>query len=333
MSGAFDGIEGHGLAKMTLQRAVSDGRVAHAYLFAGPEGVGKKLAAVAFAKALNCAAGGAAGCECSACSRIDGRVYPDVSLFEYEDKRVITVDNVRDEIERGIFLKPFESTYKIFIVDGAERMNASAQNAFLKTLEEPPPRSVIVLITGLPSMIMPTIRSRCRTVAFGKLDGATAREKLRERGDLSDGDLELAVRMADGSPGKALKIKPERIAEAKETVKSLAALEPDDFQAVCGLVESVLGKAGGNATQRAAAERFADSVSLWIRDLVSASSGGGEPVYQTLGETSARFARRRSADSLVEKAAALEDAAAGIKLGNLNCKLTLENLAIKIAGI
>ncbi len=331
MSDAFDPIAGHKLAKQTLRRAVSDGRTAHAYLFSGPEGVGKKLMAIAFAKMLNCPEKGADDCQCSVCSRIDGGIYPDVSLFEYKDKNVITVDNVRKEMERGIFLKPFEAKYKIFIVDGAERMNSSAQNAFLKTLEEPPPYSVIVLITRLASMILPTIRSRCHTAVFGKPDGETAREILREKSELSESDIALAVKIADGSPGKALKIKPEQIAATTETIKSLAAIDSQDPSSVFEFVDSLLGNAKGNAMQRIVAEEFADSVSLWMRDLILLSSGGGELVYQTLAETSARFIRKRSAGSVVEKAVALENAIAGIKMGNLNCRLALESLAFKIA--
>lgn len=331
MSGVFDGISGHRLAKQTLQNAASAGRAAHAYMFSGPEGGGKKLMSIAFAKLLNCPQKGSDSCPCSVCSRIDGGIYPDVSLFEYEGKQVITVDNVREEIERGIFLKPFESTYKIFIVDGAERMNTSAQNAFLKTLEEPPPYSIIVLITHLPSMILPTIRSRCHTVAFGKPDGEAAREKLRERGDFEESEIVLALKIADGSPGKALKIKPERIARTVKTVKSLAGIDSQNPCAVFEFVESVLGKAKGNAAQTAAAQEFADSVSLWIRDLLTLKAGGDKLTYRMLGETSARFSGQRSARELVEKAAALEDAVAGIRLGNLNCRLALENLVFKIA--
>ncbi len=332
MSDAFDHIAGHKLAKKTLQRAASDGRAAHAYLFRGPEGVGKKLTSIAFAKTLNCPDKGAEHCGCSVCSRIDGGIYPDVSIFEYADKKTISVDNVREEIERGIFLKPFESTYKIFIVDDAERMNTSAQNAFLKTLEEPPPHSIIILITRLPSMILPTIRSRCHAVAFGKLDGEIAREKLREKGDMEEKDIDLAVKIAGGSPGKALKIRPEQLDRTTEIIRSLATIDSRNPSAVFEFVESVLGKAKGSAMQREAAEELAEAVSLWIRDLISARSCGGELIYKTLGETSSRLARQTSCGALAEKAYALEDAIAGIKFGNLNCKLALENLAFKIAG-
>ncbi len=327
----FDEIEGHKTAKRTLQRALSEERMAHAYLFSGPDGVGKKLTAISFAKKLNCREKRDSYCQCSCCSRIKNGIFPDVSLFEYEDKKLITVNNVREEIERGIFLKPFESQYKIFIIAGAERMNASAQNAFLKTLEEPPSYSVIILTTHLPSRILPTVRSRCHTVAFGKLDGETARKKLRERGDLGENDIALAVKLAGGSPGKVSDIGAEQLSEISQTIQKLAGINVRNPSEVFEFAENILAKAKGTAMQRVAAEKFTDLVSFWIQDLIYASAGAGEPVYEKLGEASAKFTRHANAVSIAEKARSLEDAVAGIKTGNLNCRLVLENLIFKIA--
>lgn len=327
----FEEIDGHALAKKTLQRAVSAGRTAHAYLFSGPEGVGKKLTAVSFSKELICPEKKGGACGCSVCGRIDGGIHPDVSLFEY--KNTITVNNVRDEIERGVFLKPFESQYKIFIVDGAERMNSSAQNAFLKTLEEPPPYSVIILITHLPLMILPTIRSRCHTVGFGKLDGRIAREKLAERGELSAEETDLAVKISDGSPGKALKITPEEAGKIVETVKTLAGIDAGGPSEVFTFVENLLGKAKENSRQRAQAEKFAETVEPWIRDLISASAGADEFTYAALSDVSTEFVRRRNPAKIVEKAFEFEKVMAGIRAGNLNCRLALENLVLKMVNI
>ncbi len=333
----FEEIDGHSLAKKTLQRAASDERIAHAYLFSGPEGVGKKLTAISFAKELICpekrGRAESAHRDCPVCERIDAKIHPDVSLFEYKDKNAITVDNVRNGIERGIFLKPFESQYKIFIVDGAQRMNSNAQNAFLKTLEEPPPYSVIILITDLPLMILPTIRSRCHTVGFGKLDGTVAREKLNEKGELSAEEIELAVKITDGSPGKALKITSEEAGKIVETVKALAGIDARKPSEVFAFVENLLGKAKGNAEQRVQAENFAEFTALWIRDLLRASAGANEFTYGALSDVSADFARRRKPSEIVEKALEFENTMAGIKARNLNCRIALENFVLKIANI
>lgn len=335
MSGRmFDSIDGHTAAKQTLSRALRDGKTAHAYLFSGPDGVGKKLTAIEFAKKLNCERGGGDDlCDCPACDRIGRGVHPDVSVFEYPGSSVITVDNTRGEIERRVFLKPFESKHKIFIVDGAERMNSSAQNAFLKTLEEPPAYSVIILITHLPSLILPTIRSRCQTVSFGGLDGRVAREKLLEKGELSEREAALAVAVAGGSPGKALGITPGEAGAMLETIGALARLGPEDPAGVFSLVEKIVGKEKTTAGQRAEAEKFADWASLWIRDLLRASAGAGEAAYGELEGASKDFADGRSAASIASKAFALEEAVAGVRRGNLNCRLALETFVFKVVEV
>ena len=330
----FDSIDGHAMAKRTLVRALRDGRTAHAYMFSGPDGVGKKLTAIAFAKKLNCERGGGDDlCDCPACDRIGRGIHPDVSVFEYPGSSVITVDNTREEIERRVFLKPFESKYKVFIIDGAERMNSSAQNAFLKTLEEPPAYSVIILITSLPSLILPTIHSRCQKVSFGGLDGRVAREKLLEKGELSEREAALAVAVAGGSPGKALGITPREAGAMLETVSALARINPENPSEVFSLVEEVVGKEKTTAGQRARAEKFADWVALWIRDLLRASAGAGEAAYGELEGISKDFARGRSAASIASKAFALEEAVVGIRRGNLNCRLALERFVFKFVEV
>ena len=329
----FDCIDGHKTAKLTLCRAEKEGRIAHAYLFSGPDGVGKKLTALSFAKLLNCPSGITESCDCSSCGRIDRGVHPDVSLFEYPDKTIITAENTRDEIESRVFLKPFESKYKVFIVDGAERMNISAQNAFLKTLEEPPAYSVIILITHLPSLILSTIRSRCQKVSFGGLDGRVARERLVEAGELPEAEIDLAVRVAGGSPGKALKITSEETDRIVKIIKALSRIKPEDPSEVFSFVEWVLDGAKTNAEQRERAGRFAEWVSLWIRDLLRLSAGAGVATYCGMEGVSTEFANSRSGLSIAAGALEVEEMATGIRRGNFNCRLALEKFVFKFVEV
>lgn len=328
----FDTIDGHTAAKKTLGRAIEDGRTAHAYLFTGPDGVGKKLVATEFAKKLNCPRGETGPCNCSSCGRIGRGAHPDVSVFEYPGSRVITVDNTRDEIEPRIFLKPFEAKHKVFIVDGAERMNASAQNAFLKTLEEPPPYSVIILITHLPSLILPTIRSRCQEVSFGGLDGRVAREKLLEKGELSESEAALAVAVAGGSPGRALAVTAEEAGAMLEIIGDLSRVRRGDPAGVFAVVDGIIGKEKTAAGQRAAAERFADWAALWIRDLIRTGAGADGMADGEFEKASKAFAGGKSPVSIACGAFALEEAISGIRRGNLNCRLALEDFVFKFAG-
>lgn len=194
-------------------------RVASSYIFCGESGIGKRIAAINFAKALNCThegqeirAGGqdyqTAGPEpghhdacdaCTSCTKIDAGVHPDFLLIAPED-RIIKIDEIR-LIEEALSYKPFEARRKVIIIDEAESMNISAANAFLKTLEEPPADSVIILITAKPGALPDTIRSRCSRVNFYPLSRKACREVLDGR--YQGQDLDLVVTLSMGRPGSA----------------------------------------------------------------------------------------------------------------------------------
>ncbi|MDO8612684.1 MAG: DNA polymerase III subunit delta' [Dehalococcoidia bacterium] len=181
------GLVGQERAVAALERALREGRVAHAYLFVGPERVGKHTLALKLAQALNCDGLVGAGAptyggdervvsargepvepcgECAPCRRIAGGIHADVQTVSVEkgeegSQKGIHVSQIR-EVERATALKPFEGRCRVVIIDPAEEMNAAAQNAFLKTLEEPPPQVVFALVTADESRLLLTIRSRCR---------------------------------------------------------------------------------------------------------------------------------------------------------------------------
>ncbi|MCI0480283.1 MAG: DNA polymerase III subunit delta', partial [Candidatus Dadabacteria bacterium] len=220
----FEGILGHDFQKNILLRAAHDDLASHSYLFAGPDGIGKKMVAVEFAKLLNC--GGAAAapdakCGCASCRKIERGIHPDVVLIEFTGVKNIKVDQVRDEIEERLYLRPFEGRFKVVIVDESERMNQSAQNAFLKTLEEPPPDSVIILVSSRPDSLLPTLRSRCQTVVFNALPDELVAGILRERGGMSPEEALLASRLSGGSIGKALGFDGDLLEWRRELINGL----------------------------------------------------------------------------------------------------------------
>src|SRR5271170_5620516 len=165
-----------------LQRSLERGRLGHAYLFAGHQQALLESLALALAKTLNCLqpvrrtpGGPAIDCcdRCEVCRRIDQLQHPDIHWARPESKlRVITVDQMR-ELMREVQLKPFEAEYKVAIIAGADRLNTQAANAFLKTLEEPPPKSVLLLLATEPQRLLETIVSRCLRLNFSG-DGAPA---------------------------------------------------------------------------------------------------------------------------------------------------------------
>jgi len=188
-------------------------KVASSYLFCGEAGVGKKTVAIDFAKAVNClspispgpqfsADGRVDACdECESCEKIKAGVHPDF-LLVLPEERLIRIEEIR-MVDDALSYKPFEGRKKTVIVDDAETMNISAANAFLKTLEEPPEDSVIILVSSKPDMLPATIRSRCSRINFSPLPTDACMQVLSGK-ETDAGKLSLAARLSMGRPGTAL---------------------------------------------------------------------------------------------------------------------------------
>ena len=181
-------IIGHQQVLGLISRAAVRGTLPPSLIFAGPSGVGKHMAAVALAQLLNCqnpvatAAGSDACGECAPCRRISRRVHADVLFIEPGETGSIKIDQIRDAIERSAY-RPFEGRRRVVIIDEADAVVSEAQNALLKTLEEPPPASIFVLVTSRPDTLLITVRSRCQRLRFGRLaPGGCGRRPDREHG-------------------------------------------------------------------------------------------------------------------------------------------------------
>ena len=162
----FHDIIGHEKIKEHLQKAIGYQRVSHAYILSGEEGMGRKTIAKAFAMTLLCEKHGTEPCmECHSCKQFLSGNHPDVIWVTHEKPASIGVDDVRIQINDTVSIRPYSSPYKIYLVDEAEKMTVQAQNALLKTIEEPPAYAVLVLITTNPEVFLPTILSRC--IQFG----------------------------------------------------------------------------------------------------------------------------------------------------------------------
>ncbi|HEX2051758.1 MAG TPA: DNA polymerase III subunit delta' [Actinomycetota bacterium] len=189
-------------AAAALARQVAAGGVAHAWLLLGAPGSGKQATAVCMAAALECPVRPAAGCgECSSCLRVVRQRHPDVHHVVPEGP-LIPVDTVREAIIPEAARSPFEGAYKVFVVEEADRMNDAAQNALLKTLEEPQPDTVFVLVSDHEDDLLETIRSRCRVVRLDPVPEERIVELLRAEGAADDVAL-LAARAADGDGDRA----------------------------------------------------------------------------------------------------------------------------------
>src|SRR5262245_25993624 len=177
----FRDIVGHRRLLTAVSGALRRGTLPPSLILSGPEGVGKRLVALSLAQALNCQsiADGPDGCgTCAACSRIARGVHADVLLIEPGDSGSIKIDQVRDVVDRAAY-RPFEGRRRVVIIDVADALVVAAQNALLKTLEEPTPSSVFILLTARPDMLLVTVRSRCIRLTFAKGASPEVDERAR----------------------------------------------------------------------------------------------------------------------------------------------------------
>lgn len=268
----FRDLAGHRRVLELTARAAVRGTLPPSLIFAGPDGVGKRHAALALAQLFNCASPGESTTDtspdpcgsCAACRRIARGVHADVLVVEPGDTGSIKVDQVRQAIERSAY-RPFEGRRRVVIVDDADAMEGPAQNALLKTLEEPPAASTFVLVTPRPDVLLPTVRSRCQRVRFGPLSPAEVAAVLVRDHGFSEGDAHAAAAGADGSIGRALEGDTEAYVHARAAASALlttVARATDARQRLAAAREL-----GGDKVDRDELTRRLRLVSSMLRDL------------------------------------------------------------------
>jgi DNA polymerase-3 subunit delta' len=196
----FACLVGHAHVVGLLRQAVRRGRVPQSLLLAGPEGVGKRAVALALAQAVNCPRrrdGDACG-NCGTCQRIARGQHSDVTLVTKGDEPSIKIRAIRDRVLDAVNYRPFEAERRVYIIDPADEMTLEAQDALLKTLEEPPAAAILVLVTAYPDVLLPTIQSRCRRLRVGPLAESDVARVLVERLGM---DATRAARLAAASGG------------------------------------------------------------------------------------------------------------------------------------
>ncbi len=212
-------IIGHSRQIAELKRAVEFARVPNAYIFSGPRGIGKRRVADAFTAALFCAEArsrGMAPCgECASCRKLAGGNHPDRFTIEPEESergavQSIKIDPLR-ELQASLQFKPLEAPAKVAVIDGADRMMDAAANSLLKILEEPPERTHFILITPFPQRLLPTIRSRCRHIAFSPIPDAELAAEIARQREIPEREAVRIARLAGGSMGTAMALDPELV--------------------------------------------------------------------------------------------------------------------------
>lgn len=224
-------VRGHDGVIAAFRTALNRGRLGHAYLFVGPPAVGKRLVAVELARSLLCESprDGDACDRCAACELVDAGTHPD--LFEFrrpDDKNDLPIEVMR-KLTEDLSLKPMRGGRKVAILDDADDLNPASANCFLKTLEEPPPASLLILIGESLQRQLPTIRSRCQVVHFAPLAETLVEEMLRSGDEpIEPAEAKRLARLAEGSPGRARDLADPDLWEfRKDFFNELAAAKPN----------------------------------------------------------------------------------------------------------
>ena len=200
----FNNIIGHEEIIGHLKNAIESGKISHSYIFTGEPGSGKKLLAGTFASTLQCEAGGTEPCQkCDSCKKAMGKNHPDIIMVSHEKPGTITIDEIRDQVINDIDIRPYYSPYKIYIIADADLMTPQAQNALLKTIEEPPEYAVILLLTNNIGGLLPTIQSRCVRLDLKVVDDGLVKKYLMEHLHVPDYQAEIDASFAQGSIGRA----------------------------------------------------------------------------------------------------------------------------------
>lgn len=259
----FKDIVGHEQIVEHLQNAIRMNKVSHAYLFEGEDGCGKSMMAGIFAAALQCEKGGPEPCGvCKSCLQMASGNQPDV-IYVTHEKAGILVNDIREQVNGDIYIKPYASRYKIYIIDEAEKMNEQAQNALLKTIEEPPEYAVLILLCTNRNKLLPTILSRCVTLSFRAVPGEAIRRYLMEKCKVPDYQASLAAEFAGGNLGRAVRYaSSEEFGSRKdELVHILKYIEECTMEELMDAVRHL-------AENKDSIDTELDLMMLWYRDVL-----------------------------------------------------------------
>jgi len=310
-----------------LSRSLKTGRLAHAYLFLGPEGSGKSETARYFAKSILCEGHGERPCGvCSQCRRFESGNHPDVINVE-PDGNAIKIGQVRD-LQKAFSYKSMETTSKVYIVHHADRMTVEAANSLLKFLEEPSTPVIAVLLAESKSKLLPTVISRCQVLAFTRRPTAVVEQQLQEAGMAGTRARFLAFMKQSVGAAKEF-VESERFAEILSLMVQLSEEIASKRGNPLYTIQEKVIKAGW---QNSEIEDFLDCLAWWYRDLLHVSMGLTETIAAD-GQLD-RY-RSQAAQYRTEQLVSMMEVVMTTKKrlqGNANVQLTLEHMVLRLQG-
>ncbi len=322
----FTHIIGHESIVKHLQNAISAEKISHAYILHGEEGMGKKTLARVFAKTILCDEKNSNPCNsCRSCKQAEGGNQPDILWITHE-KANIGVDDIRKQVNESIQVKPYQSAYKIYIIDSADKMTESAQNALLKTIEEPPEYVIILLLASSTQSLLPTILSRCVVLDLKPIDKQLIKDYLMMKLPIPDYVADIAANFSGGNIGKAIEYaSSEGFESKKEDVFHILRYidEMEIHEIVLGIKTISQNKAFIND--------YIDLMMLWFKDvlMLKATNDPNVVLFKDEYQIIKKQANIRSYEKIENIIKSMEEAKLKLK-ANVNFDITIELMLLRI---
>ena len=323
----FKDIIGQDMIKEHLQGALSTGKTSHAYIINGEKSSGKEFIANIFAMALQCENPGSEPCcECTACKQADSKNHPDIIRVSHEKPNTISVDDIRTQVNGDIMIKPYKGPKKVYIINEAEKMNMAAQNALLKTLEEPPEYGVIILLTTNLEAFLQTIISRCIVLTMKPVSDSQIQEFLMKEYHLPDYKAAVCAAFARGNVGKARQLASSEDFDniKEEAVTLLKYIDEMEIHEITKAIKKM-------GEYKLEINDYLDILAIWYRDalLFKATKDVNHLIFKEEIQYIKKTASRSTYEGIEIIIKALDNAKRRLS-ANVNFDLTMELLLLTI---
>ena len=318
----FKDIIGQESIKKHLQTAIKTGNLSHAYIINGEYGSGRQTIASALAKTIQCQSKtddtDACGV-CTSCKQAESHNHPDIKYITH-DKTSISVNDIREQLNNDISIKPYSSEYKIYIIPDANKMTEQAQNALLKTIEEPPVYAIIILLTENCDSLLPTIRSRCVTLTMNPVEKDKICTYLENKFQLEPEQAQIAANYCQGNIGKAIRFasSSDFIEMKNQVLKLLKNLDSMDIASIIDTIKEF-------STHKNDINDYLDLMLLWYRDVLmfKVTKDANLLLYSDEYSAISEQATKRDSDNIENIIAAIDKAKVRLK-ANVNFDVTIE---------
>ena len=322
--GSFKDVVGHKDILKYISSAVENNRVSHAYILNGERGSGKKMLANLFAMTLLCETGDNEPCgKCHSCKQAESGNHPDIIRVTHEKPNSISVDDIRTQVNNTVDIKPYQGPYKVYIIPQADMMTPQAQNAILKTIEEPPSYAVFLLLTENAETLLPTINSRCVMLKLRNIKDTLIKKYLMENLEIPDYKADMCTAFAQGNMGRAIMLaNSDHFNEIREeAVQLLKHISEMELNEIVAAVKNI-------SVYKLEITDYLDIIMIWYRDvlLYKATKEIDKVVFKDQLQSIKEQARKSSYEGIELILESLEKAKARLK-ANVNFDLVMELLS------